>query len=187
MIGIEDGEGGGESVRKRVLGGGRKMVIRDDKVEAEAARGFSFSECAHAGVDGDDNTHAFGVGCFEDAGLHAIAVAEAMRDVKADEVRAGGEHFNCGFEQDDGNGAIDVVVAIEKDWLARGDGAFDAFDGGGHAEHEKGIVEVGRFGIEKSRGLGGGGDAARNEQLRKNEREASFAGERSGLFGVGFC
>ena len=60
-----------------------KMVIGDDEVEAEAARGFSFSEGAHAGVDGDDDANAVGVGRFKHARLHAVAVAEAMRDVKA--------------------------------------------------------------------------------------------------------
>ena len=78
MIGIEDGERDGECVV-----GGRQMVIGDDEVEAEAARGFSFSEGAHAGVDGDDEADAFGVGGFKDAGLHAVAVAQAMGDVKA--------------------------------------------------------------------------------------------------------
>jgi hypothetical protein len=86
-----------------------------------------------------------------------------MRDVKADKIRAGGEHLKCGFEKDDGNGAVYIVVAVEKDWLARGDGAFDALDGGGHSEHEKGIVEVGRLGIQESEGFGCGGDATRNE------------------------
>ena len=87
------------------------------------------------------------------------------------------EHFDGGFEQDDGDGAVDVVVAVEKDGLACGDGAFEALDGGGHAEHEKGIVEVRGLGIEEGEGLGGGGDAARDEQLGENERQAGFAGE----------
>ena len=154
------------------------MVVGDDEVEAEAARGFSFSECAHAGVDGDDDANAFGVGGFEHARLHAVAVAQAMRNMKADEAA---EHFDGGFEQDDGDGAVDVVVAIEQDRLARGDGSFDALDGGGHAEHEKGIVEVGRFGIQEGEGFGGRGDAARDEQLSENEWQTRFAGERSGL------
>jgi hypothetical protein len=109
-----------------------------------------------------------------------------MGDVKADEIRAGGEHFDGGFEQDDGDGAVDVVVAIEEDRLARGDGALNALDCDGHAEHEKGIVEVGRLGIQESESFGGGGDAARYEQLRKNDRETSFAGEGIGKFVVGF-
>ena len=157
------------------------MVIGDDEVEAEAARGFSFSEGAHAGVDGDDDADAFGVGGFEHARLHAVAVAQAMRDVKADFTA---EHFDGGFEKDDSDGAVDVVVAIEEDGLARGDGAFETVDGSGHAEHEERIVEVRGLGIEESEGLGGGGDAARDEQLGEDEGQARFAGERSGFFRV---
>ena len=92
-----------------------------------------------------------------------------MRDVKTDEVHAGGEHFNGGFEQDDGNSAVNIVVAVKEDWFARGDGAFEAVDGDGHSEHKEGIVEVRRLGIEESGGLGGGGDAARDEQLGEDE------------------
>ncbi len=148
-------------------------MVGDDEVEAEAARGFSFSEGAHAGVDGDDEADAVGVGGFEHARLHAVAVAQAMGNMKADDAA---KHFDGGFEQDDGDGAVDVVVAVEEDGLARGDGAFEALDGGGHAEHEKGIVEVGRLGIEEGEGLGGRGDAARNEQLGENEWQTRFAG-----------
>ena len=67
------------------LGGVGQVMVGDDEIEAEAARGFSFSEGAHAGVDGDDDADAFGVGRFKHAGLHAVAVAEAMGNVKADE------------------------------------------------------------------------------------------------------
>ncbi len=120
------------------------MVIRNDEVEAKTARGFRFSESAHAGVDGDDDADAFGVGRFEDARLHAIAVTESMRDVKAD-VTA--EHFDGCLEKNDSDSAVNIVVAIEEDGLMRGDGAFESIDGGGHAEHEKWIVEMRGLGI----------------------------------------
>ena len=70
LIGIEDGEGSGECImggfsthgRRPVRGGpGWQMMIGDDEVESEAARGFSFSDGAHARVDSDDDTHAFGM------------------------------------------------------------------------------------------------------------------------------
>jgi hypothetical protein len=163
------------------------VVIGDDEVEAETARGFSFSEGAHASVDGDDDADAIGVSSFKNAGLHAVAVAQAVRDVKSDEIAPGaGKHFNGGFEQDDGDGAVNVVIAVEKDGFAGGDGVFDALDGDGHSEHEKGIVEVRRFGIQKGEGVGCGGYAARDKQLGEDERQASFAGQGCGQFVVGF-
>ena len=159
----------------------RQMVVGDDEVEAEAARGFSFSEGAHAGVDRDDDADTVGVSRFKDARLHAVAVTEAMGNVKADVTT---EHFDRGFEQDDSDRAINVVVAIKENGLARGDGAFEAINGGRHAEHEKGIVEVRRLGIEEGESLSGGVDAARDEQLGENKRQTRFAGERGGCFGV---
>jgi hypothetical protein len=153
------------------------VVIGDDEIEAEAARGFSFSECAHAGVNSDDDADAIGVSRFKDAGLHSVAVAQTMGNVEADKTT---EHFDCGFEQDDSDGAVDIVIAVKKDGLACGDGAFEAVDGGGHSEHEKGIVGVGRLGVQEGEGFGGGGDAARDKQLGENEGQAGFAGEGSG-------
>ncbi len=58
-------------------------MVGDDEIEAQPARGFCFGKGAHAGVDGDDEADAFGVGRFKHAGLHAVAFAEAMGNVKA--------------------------------------------------------------------------------------------------------
>jgi hypothetical protein len=136
LIRVQDGERGGKFVV-----GISQMVIGDDEVEAETTCGFSLSEGAHAGVDGDHDAYALGVGRFEHARLHAVAVANAMWDVKADEITPGAaEHFDGGFEQDNGDGAVDVVVAVEKNRFSRGDGAFEALDRNRHAKHEERIV-----------------------------------------------
>ena len=96
------------------------MMVGDDEVEAEAARGFSFGEGAHAGVDGDDEANAVGVCGFKHAGLQAVAFAQPMRHVEAHHAA---EHFDRGFQQDHGGGAVDVVVAVEQNRFLRGDGA----------------------------------------------------------------
>jgi len=57
------------------------------------------------------------VSSFKDARLHAVAVAKAVRHVAADDTA---EHFNGGLEQDDGDGSVDVVVAVEEDGFAGG-------------------------------------------------------------------
>ena len=176
MIRIQDGEGGG----KRVAGG-RQVMVGDDQIQAQPPRGFSFGKGAHAGVDGDDDANAFGVGGFKHARLHAVAVAQAVRYVKT---RFAAEHFDGGLEQDHGDGAVHVVVAVKKNGLARGDGAFETVDGRGHAEHEEGIVEMRGLGIEEGEGLGGLSDAAGDEQLGENQRQAGFAGEGGGGFRV---
>ena len=92
------------------------------------------------------------------------------------EARFAAEHFDGGFEQDDGGGAVDVVVAIEQDGFVGGDGALETVDGGGHAEHEKGIVELGYFGVEESEGFSCIGDASGDEEFSEDEgRRASLA------------
>ena len=58
-------------------------MVGDDEVEAEAARGFGFGKGSHAGVDGDDQADAVGVGGLEHAGLQAVALAKAMRHMEA--------------------------------------------------------------------------------------------------------
>ena len=170
LIGIEDGESEGDGV----VGLGEVMVS-DDEVEAEAAGGFCFGKGSHAGVDGDDEADAFCVCSFKDAGLEAIPLAEAVGDMKPDEIASGAcEHFNGGLEQDNGGGAVDVVVAVEEDGFARGDGGFEAMDRSCHAEHEKGIVEEREFRIEEGVCGCGGGNSAGDEELGEDLREASF-------------
>ena len=97
MIWIQYGERDGNRVVRI-----RQVMIGDDEIEAEAARGFSLGKGAHAGVDGDDNADAFGVGALKHARLHAVAVTQAMRNMEADETAGAVEHFDRGFEQDDG-------------------------------------------------------------------------------------
>ena len=100
------------------------MMVGDDEVEAEPARGFSFSKGAHAGVDGDDQRARLRRGPPQ---ARSIACrSRRAGDAEHGSATCAAEHFNGGFEQDDGNGAVDVVVAVEEDGLARGDGALDA-------------------------------------------------------------
>lgn len=159
------------------------MVIGDDEVEAEPACGCGFGDGAHAGIDGDDEADSGGVGFFKHGRLQAVALAEAMRDVKADETAGigGAQHFDGGFEQDDGRGAVDVVVAVEEDGFVVGDGPLNAGDGQVHAEHEGGGVELIGVGVEEDMGFSCGGDAAGEKQLGERLRNMGGAGEGFGF------
>jgi len=123
------------------------------------------------------------MGCFKDGGLKSVALAEAVGNVKAG---FAAEHLDGGFEKDDGGGAVDVVVAVEEDGFFVADGALKAFDGGGHAEHEKGIVEVSDFWIQECVCGGRFRDAAGNEQFGEHWGQAGFFGEGFGGGTVGF-
>jgi hypothetical protein len=52
------------------------------------------------------------------------------------------EDLNRSLEQDDGCRAIDVVIAVDQDWLARGDRVLDARDCCCHAVECVGIEQV---------------------------------------------
>ena len=128
----------------------QQMVIGDDEVQAQPARGFGLGKGAHAGVDGDDQAHALGVGRFQHARLQAVALAQPVGHVKA---RHAAEHLDGRLEQDDGGGAVHVVVAVEQHRLAVRDGPLQPFDGRGHAQHEEWIVKMSEFGIEEGEGV----------------------------------
>ena len=161
LVGVEDGEGLGDAGA-----GVGKVVVGDDEVEAEAGGFFGGGEGADAGVDGDDELDAFSRGVGEAGGLDAVAFAEAMGDVVADvggDVEVDGGAFEGGLEQDRGDGAVDVVVAVDEDGLLREEGGAEALDGGAHSEHEVGGVELGEVGMEEGAGGFRGGEVAAGE------------------------
>ena len=102
------------------------MMIGDDEVQAEAARGFRFGKGAHAGIDRDDEAHAVGIRRFKHARLQAVALAQPVGHVKAHHAA---QHFDGGLQQHHGGGAVHVVVAVEQNRLARRDGALHALHG----------------------------------------------------------
>ncbi len=180
LVGIEDGECVGDGVA-----GFGQVMVGDDEVEAKAACGVGFSKGAHAGVDGDDKADAGEGFFFEDGGLEAVALFEAVGNVEVNDGAVGaGGHLNGGFEQDYRSGAIDVVVAIEEDGFVLGDGVFEACDGAAHAEHEKWVVEVVDGGIEELEGGFRGVDAAGDEQFCEGVRNAGLGGEKGAFLGM---
>src|ERR1700756_4839239 len=104
------------------------MVVGNNQVYAQ---GFGLSGCgkgADAGIDTDDETDASGGGLSEDAGLHAVTFAQAGGGVVGhDRGRVfGGDPFDGDLEEDDGGGAVNVVVAVDEDGLVGADGFLDA-------------------------------------------------------------
>src|ERR1700712_43285 len=79
LVGIDYCNGFGDA--KGLVG---KMVIGDDQVQTKGP-GFSGGcEGAYAGIDADDKMDSGGCGIGEDAGLHAVAFADAMGNVVGD-------------------------------------------------------------------------------------------------------
>ena len=146
---VDDGEGFGKSG-----GAVGQVVVGDDEVETQGPGFFSGGEGANAGVNRDDEADAGGGGFGQAYGLHAVALAQAVRDVERDD---GGLFGRCdaldgGLEQHRGGGAVNVVVAIDEDGFGVADRALNAGDRTRHAKQEEGIVEVVQGGIEEVEG-----------------------------------
>ena len=175
LVGIENGQRNRDGIV-----GSRKMVVGDDEVEAEALRGFCFGKGAHSGVDSDDETNTLGIGGFEYGGLQSVALAQSMGHMEAN---LAAEQFNCGLKQDDGGGAVHVIVTVEQDGFLARDGCFDALHGRLHAEHKERIVELCNFRIEERESFAGGGDAASDQEFGQYGGNPCSFGERQASCG----
>ncbi len=133
LIGIDDRQRLRHAVRLR------QMVVGDDEVEAAPRRGFGCGKSANAGIDADDEANAAIGGLLDHLVAHAVAFADAVRDVVLDLAAA---ELERGLQDDDGRGAVDVVVAIDEDGFAAFDGSLQALDGRAQTGHQVGRVEI---------------------------------------------
>ena len=75
---------------------------------------------ANAGIHADDQLHACARGRLHHFGPHAVAVPQPVRHVKICD--AAGQ-FDGLVQDDDGGGAVHVVIAVDQDLFAVADGA----------------------------------------------------------------
>jgi len=101
-IGIEHGRGG------RQLGF-RQMVIGDDHVDAQPSRVFHHRVRPDAGIHADDEGHSARGGLLHHFTAHAVAVAQAVRDMEAG---LSARELDGLGQNDYGAGAVHVVVAV---------------------------------------------------------------------------
>ena len=82
-----------------------------------------------------------GCGLLDDFVTHAVAFADAVRHVEFDFAAA---ELQRGLEDNDGGGAVHVVVAIDEDGFAALDGGAQTVDSGTQSGHEVGRMEMGQ-------------------------------------------
>ena len=161
-VGIENGERG----RQDALG---QVMIGDDDVHAERTGAFDDGGGADSGVHADDELDAVGCRRFHLARVHAVAVAETIRNLEADRAA---RHFNGTLQDDRRGSAIHVVVAVDLHRLAVVDGALNARHGAIHIAQQEGIVQVVERRREVASSGGGGGKASGAEDLSDGARDA---------------
>ena len=94
---------------------------------------------SNAGIHADDQCDAHGRGALDHIGAHAVAVLQTMRNMKAG-FTAG--HLDGFLQNDDGDCAVHVVVAVDQNLFFGLDGGFDARDGVAHAGEQERIVQM---------------------------------------------
>ena len=92
-------------------------MIGNDQIDSHASRGFSGGKGTDAGIHADDQARATGSGLLDYVVFHAVAIADAMRYMEAGGAAA---QLDRGLQDDDGNGSIHVVVAVDHDFFAVG-------------------------------------------------------------------
>ena len=117
----------------------RQVVISNDEIDAAALRGFGGGKSANARVHADDHANPALRGLLDDLVPHAIAFADAVRNVV---VNLSAAQLQRRLQNDDRRGAVHVVVAIDKDRLAAFDGRAQPLHRNAKAGHQVGRVEV---------------------------------------------
>ena len=144
-------------------------MVGDDAIEAQLPRPLHDSKRADAGVHANEHGESLGARPFDDFRAHAVAVPHAMRNVM---VRLCADELQGSVEDDDGHGAVDVVVTVDENLFPLLDGLQNAADRCVHREHTKRIVEMIQAGREKKAGGRIVLDAAQREQPRKKRGSA---------------
>ena len=115
LIWVQDGNSGGHT-RGRI----RQVVVGDDQVQPAAGSLLRGGKGTDARVHRDHQAHPFGSGIGDARFPHAIALADAVRDVKShicNDAHGNSRALQCRLQQHRGYGAIDVIVAVDEDGL----------------------------------------------------------------------
>ena len=112
-------------------------MIGDDQIQPEPPRGFRGSKRANASINADDKFYACGGGILENIIPHAVAFANAMRNV---EVGDTAEQFDAGLQDYDCGRSVHVIIAVDKQRLFGCDGPLQSLDCDLHSQHGVRIV-----------------------------------------------
>jgi hypothetical protein len=122
-------------------------MVGDDDIDGKFSGAAHHFGGADAGIHADDEGDALGGGGFDHFRPHAVAFIQPVGNVVAD-VAAG--QAERGGEQDDGHGAIDIVVAVDEKFFVSLDRRDETRDGFGHVAQRQRVVKLVERGIEKA-------------------------------------
>ena len=100
-------------------------MVCDDQVHSEIVRRLRRGEGANAHIHADNEANAGGRGALNDIAAHVIAFTNPVRHM---EIACAAAEFNRRLQNDDGHGAVHVVIAVDQDGLLALDCGVDAID-----------------------------------------------------------
>jgi hypothetical protein len=140
-------------------------------------RGLHHGRGPDAGVDADDQCHAHGRRALDHVGAHAVAVPQAMWNVKAGLAPG---HLDGSLQNDDGYGPVHVVIAVDQDFLLGSNGRQQALNGVVHAGQQRRVEQVLEGGSQKPARGRSIGDPAAQQHGSGEGLHAQVHGQRSG-------
>ena len=102
-------------------------------------RGFSWGKGADTHIDADDQPNPCGRSALNNIATHVITFADAVGDV---EIASTSAEFDSCLQDNDGHGAVNVVVAINENWFFAVDGGVNAIHSGLQTCHQERRVQM---------------------------------------------
>ena len=100
-------------------------MIGDNQIYPETMCSLRRSESAYTRIHTDNQMNARARGALDDITPQVVTFLDAMGHVEVGRAPA---QLDRRFQDDDGGGAVDVVVAVDEDGFAGADGLLDARD-----------------------------------------------------------
>jgi len=139
----------------------RLVVVGNDQVDAQVAGPARRLGAADAAVDRDDQLHPFGVQAIDGVRLQAIAVGQPLGDEVAD---VGAQQLERPPQDDGGGDAVNVVVAVDRNALLRGDGGQQPIGCLAHVGQAERVQQLVERRLQETRRLVRVGEAANGQQ-----------------------
>ncbi len=165
--------------RQRLVGD--QVVIDHDDVHAPLASAGDARMIGRAAVTGDQQVGVAAEAAVESRVGEAVAALEAVRGVG---LHLGAELLERVGEDRRAGGAVDVVVAEERDPLALATRGGQSVGGGGAVGHHRGIAQVRQPRLEEGTG-GRAGEPPLQEDLRGRRADPHLGGQRRRGDGIG--
>ena len=155
----------------------RKVMIGHDQVQPQRLRRLSSGKRPNPRIDTDHQPHAIARERLKHLALHAVALAQSMRNMKA---RLPAQHLDGSLQQHHCRRPVHVVVAVDQDRLPRGNRVLNTRYRPLHAQHRVGVVQVLKLWMKESLRLGRRAHSARHQQFGNQQRQPGLACQGSG-------